>query len=126
MSARPNSTKVRRECFDRNKFTDPVSGRVLMTCYLCGLPIDPIRQKWDAEHVVRRVLSNDDGPGNVLPAHVECHKPKTADDIREHSKGVRTRDKHFGIVRKQGFRKVPEGYAYSWKAGRVVKIGEEI
>lgn len=125
MSPRPNSTKVRRECFDAHKFTDPLSGRIMLTCWICQGPIDPAREKWEAEHSVRRSVGGSDSPDNVLPAHTACHAPKTAKDITANSKGKRVRDKHFGIVRKQGFRKPPPGYKYSWKAQRMVKTEEE-
>lgn len=131
--SRPSSTKIRRECFERNRYTDPVSGRVMMDCYLCGVAIDVALSAtrnsphaWEAEHVIRRVLSKDDSPSNILPAHVSCHKPKTARDTTENSKGKRVHDKHYGITRKQGFRKPPEGYEYSWKAKRYVRIGEDV
>lgn len=126
MTPRPNSTKLRRAVFDRWKWTDPVTGRIMLTCHICTLPIDPAREKWDAEHIVRRVLSNSDCVENVMPAHVSCHGQKTRRDNSETAKGKRVHDKHYGITRKQGFRKPPEGYEYSWRARRVVKIGEDV
>jgi 5-methylcytosine-specific restriction endonuclease McrA len=124
MSSRPNSTKVRRECFDAHKWIHPVTGRIMLTCHICKGQIDPAREKWDAEHTIRRVLSDDDSPTNVLPAHEACHDVKTKTDITENSKGKRVRDKHYGIVRKQGFRKPPEGYVFDWRAKRYVKAEE--
>lgn len=126
MSPRPNSTKVRRECFDAHKWTHPVTGRIMLTCHICKGRIDPARDRWEAEHQTRRILSEDDSAANVLPAHVDCHKPKTAQDISENAKGKRVRDKHFNIRRKSGFRRAPEGYEYSWKAKRYVRVGEEV
>ena len=119
---RPSSTKVRRECFDAHKWTDPVTGRIMLTCHICGLPIDPVREKWEAEHVIRRVLSNDDSTANVKPAHPNgCHSAKTKIDNAENNKGKRVRDKHFNIERKAGFRKAPNGFKFNWKAGRYMK-----
>lgn len=104
MNRRPSSTKVRRECFDRCKYTDPVTGRIMMTCHICGLPIDPVRQKWEADHVTRRSLKGDDSPSNILPAHkTDCHSEKSRRDISDHAKGVRVRDRHFNIKQSSGF-----------------------
>lgn len=119
-----NSTRDRRVCFDANKWVD-AQGRTMLTCYLCQQPLDPAREKWEAEHTIRRILSEDDSPANLKPVHERCHKPKTATDIREHRKGVRTRDKHYGIKKKTGgFRKMPAGYKWDWAKRRAVKIDE--
>lgn len=126
MSSRPSSTKLRREVFDANKWTCSLTGRVMLTCHICGLPIDPVRENWDAEHIIRRVLSNDDSLENVKPAHAgECHKVKSATDIREHAKGRRTRDKHFKIERKRKKQWSMPGWKYNWATGRKEKIGAD-
>src|SRR5262245_61133143 len=118
---RPSSTRLRRECFDRHKRVDE-AGRIYLVCYLCGYRIDPAREKWEAEHTLRRSLGLEgrDDPENILPAHTACHKPKTKRDIKENSKGVRVRDKHFGIERPQGFRR-PADLKYDWKRRRYVR-----
>ena len=104
MSPRPSSTKTRRECFDRCKWTDPVTGRIMLTCHICGLPLDPARTKWEAEHVKRRALNGDDSPANILPAHEEgCHEEKTKADIRDNAKGKRVSDRHYNIKQSSGF-----------------------
>ncbi len=101
--SRPGSTKVRRACFDAHKWADEL-GKIWLTCHICQEPIDPAREKWDAEHVIRRVLSNDDSTANVMPAHKDgCHKEKTARDISENAKGIRVRDRHFNIKQSNGF-----------------------
>ena len=118
MSKRPSSTKLRREVFETHKWTDPVSGRIMMTCYICGFPLDPVRERWHAEHPTPHA----NGGTEVLPAHEDCHRPKTARDIKNIAKGRRTRDRHFGIKRSSGsFRKPPPGYKYDWSARRYVK-----
>lgn len=104
---RPSSTKLRRQCFDNHKYTDAL-GRIRMDCHLCNLPIDPVRDEWEAEHVLRRALGGElvpdiDGEGNVQPAHVDCHNRKTKVDVRENAKGKRMSDRHFGIKRSRGF-----------------------
>lgn len=97
MSVPRNSTRIRRECFEAHRWTDPVSGRIMLTCWICTLPIDPARQRWEAEHSVRRSVGGADDPTNVLPAHAECHAPKTVRDIKDNAKGKRVRDRHYGI-----------------------------
>src|SRR5689334_13147338 len=98
MSKRPSSTKLRRECFETHRFQNPLTGRWMLKCHLCGEDFEPARTPdWEAEHVTRRVLSNDDSTSNVLPAHFDCHKVKTKADIKEHSHQRRVSDRHFNI-----------------------------
>ena len=119
---RASSTKVRRECFDKHKWIGPVTGRVMLTCHICSGSIDPARDKWEAEHVVRRVLKPSDAPEDVLPAHAACHDIKTRIDNSETAKGKRVADRHYGIKRSSGsFRKAPPGFKYDWSARRYVK-----
>lgn len=100
---RPSSAKTRRACFEASKITDD-TGRIYMICHICGGVIDPAREKWEADHVIRRVLSGDDTASNLKPAHYKCHRVKSADDHSENAKGKRVADKHFGIDRKKGWR----------------------
>jgi len=94
---RPSSTKLRRVCFDAHKIVGDHG--TYMICHICKGPIWPAKgDKWEADHVIRRVLSADDSPENLRPAHTKCHRVvKTPDDIREHAKGKRVSDKHNGI-----------------------------
>ena len=116
MTARPSSTKIRRICFDDNKREDE-NGRVYMICHICNGPIWPSKgDAWEAEHVMRRCLSNDDSAANLRPAHVKCHKVKTAADVSENAKGKRVSDKVLGIERKSGWRRPPG--KFNWRSGR--------
>ena len=115
-----NSLKTRRECFEVHRWFDHL-GRARLTCHICLQPIDPAREQWDAEHVIRRVLKPSDSPEDVLPAHAKsCHPEKTAIDNRETAKGKRVRDRHFGIKRAKGFYK-SKGVKYDWSRGRYVR-----
>ena len=103
---RPSSTKVRRECFDANKYQCPLSKRWLMLCHICQLPIDVIKDgpnSWEAEHVLRRSLrrGDDDDIENIKPAHVSCHADKARDDVRDNAKGKRVEGDHFGFKRQK-------------------------
>lgn len=53
-------------------------------------------EKWELEHVVPWELTRDDSDENVRPAHVSCHKRKTASDVRGIRKADRIRAKHIG------------------------------
>lgn len=98
--ARPSGAqiKARRECFEAHKWADD-AGKIWLTCHICKGLIDPAREKWEAEHVIRRILKADDTPSNVWPAHVKCHAVKTVEDVKENAKGKRVHDRHFGITR---------------------------
>lgn len=90
--------KARRECFDAHKWADD-GGKIWLTCHICNGRIDPARERWDAEHVIRRSVGGSDKPSNVWPAHEKCHRVKTVDDVRENAKGKRVHDRHYGITR---------------------------
>ncbi len=124
MSTRPrNSLRTRRECFEKHRWTHSVTGRTMLTCHICKGPIWLGAEKWEAEHVIRRVLKESDSPEDVMPAHVLCHRPKTAADNRETAKGKRVSEFHHGI--KQQSRSVIPGSKRSpWKkkiSGEVVR-----
>lgn len=119
---RRSSTRVRREVFERCKWTDASTGRTMLTCHICGLPIDPAREPWEAEHVIRRALTNSDDPAGILPAHpTDCHSEKTRTDNRDNNKGRRVRDRHFNIKQSRGLRK-PKDVKFDWGCGRYVRI----
>ncbi len=104
MRSSSEQAKARRDCFAAHKWNDD-AGKVWLTCCICNGRIDPAREKWDAEHIVRHVLTNDNSADNVKPCHPKCHKTKTATDVAENAKGKRVSDKHFGIRQKRGWGK---------------------
>lgn len=113
MDKRPSSTALRRACFDANKKADS-AGRFYLVCHICSGPIWPQKgDAWEADHVLRRVLSEDDSTENLKPAHVKCHREKTKDDIRENAKGKRVRDKYMGFRRPT--RSMPGSRNSPWK-----------
>ena len=135
--SRPSSTRLRRQTFDAYKYQCPLSKRWLMDCYLCGFPIDVVKDgpdSWEAEHVKRRALADGnaemlaeiDSVENVKPAHAECHKPKTAIDVRDNAKGKRVSGKHFNVERRRKKPWKPSGMKYNWRNGRYEKqcVGE--
>lgn len=88
--------KARRQCFDAHKFID-ATGKVMMHCHICGYLIDPVKDPWDADHVLPHTFDGSDDPKNVRPAHVKCHQSKTKQDISKNAKSKRAKDKHVGI-----------------------------
>ena len=110
-----NSTKARRLCFTTHR--REVDGKTIMTCHLCSGPIDPLRDKWEADHIRRHAEGGEESAENLWPAHEKCHAEKSRKDTSEIAKGKRVSDKHFGIKQKTGFRKPPPGMKYDWKRG---------
>jgi hypothetical protein len=65
-------------------------------CYLCELPIKH-GEKWEAEHPEFRAGGGSDKIRDLRPAHVNCHKPKSAIDAATLAKTNRSRANHLGI-----------------------------
>lgn len=70
-------------------------------CHLCGGAIHP-GEAWEIEHVIALELSGDDTDANKRPAHVKCHKAKTADDAGKIAKAKRNEARHIGAKRPSG------------------------
>lgn len=67
-------------------------------CHICKCRIHAERgERWEVEHVEAREISGRDDWGNLRPAHVKCHKVKTAEDKRVIAKCNRIRNRHLGI-----------------------------
>lgn len=117
-----DSVKARRICFDAHKWLNHL-GHVRLTCHYCKLPIDPIKDRWRADHIHRFAEGGQDTAENLFPIHERCDADhKAPNDVREIAKGKRVRDRHYGIKRSSGtFRKAPPGFKYDWSARRYVK-----
>lgn len=63
-------------------------------CHLCGGKIDGTREAWELEHIIPIAMGGADDETNVAPAHVSCHKGKTATDKAQIAKANRVRAKH--------------------------------
>ena len=113
MSNQRNSVKDRRECFEKNRQTHPVTGRTVLECHICHNWIEPAAEPWIAEHPTPHA----NGGTETLPAHPECHDPKTRKDIRNIAKGKRISDRHFNIRRPRGFYR-PGNLKYNWLTRR--------
>jgi hypothetical protein len=74
------------------------------------MSIDPVRERWDAEHTSPHA----NGGTDVRPAHVACHRIKTStQDVPAIAKGKRVRDRHFGITQSASI--MPGSRRSRWK-----------
>ena len=122
---RRDSVKARRICFEAHRTTNHI-GRTILICHLNGCIIDPVRNPWRADHIRRWAEDGEDTPENLFPICERCDREdKAPKDTSAVAKGKRMGERHFGIRRATGFRKVPPGYKYDWKQRRVVKVEEE-
>lgn len=92
-----SSVKLRRICFDTHKYMSDALKHFVMDCYLCGGQIDPVREQWHCEHVLPRQAGGSDDADNLKPAHIECHKPKTAKETNIRAQVRRSADNHYGV-----------------------------
>jgi 5-methylcytosine-specific restriction protein A len=67
-------------------------------CHLCGVKIG-VGERWEVEHVIALSLGGEDRPENMKPAHVACHKVKSAKDAGDTARAIRRQAKHLGIKR---------------------------
>lgn len=71
-------------------------------CHICGLKIDGGHERWDVEHVIPLAMGGDEAKGskNLQPAHVKCHKAKSAVDVQHIGKAKRMQQRRAGIPKK--------------------------
>jgi 5-methylcytosine-specific restriction enzyme A len=102
LSKRPTwSAKDRAEIFRDN-------GGV---CHICTRKIAP-GEAWEVEHPKARGLGGSDKKADMRPAHVDCHKPKTANDIRIMRKADRQMKKGLGLKKPS---RLPGSRSGKWK-----------
>ena len=96
-------------------------------CYLCTRKIAH-GEAWDVEHITPKALGGTDDAPNLKPAHKDCHKPKTANDVKSIRKADRAGKKHAGIKspskwqtgRSSRFKKRLDGTVVDRKTGEPV------
>ncbi len=66
-------------------------------CHICSGKI--AGKKWEADHIIALINGGENRESNLAPAHVQCHKGKTAKDKAKKSKIARQRGKHNGSIR---------------------------
>lgn len=83
-------------------------------CHICGLLVDPVRNRWELDHVIPLAAGGTDDDDNLAPAHAKCHLEKTVKDVGEIAKGKRMRARHLG-TRTPPQRPVPGSRRSKWK-----------
>lgn len=67
-------------------------------CHICKTRINAeLGETWEVEHVLALEISGRDDWENLRPAHIACHKVKTADDKKKIAKANRVRANYLGI-----------------------------
>lgn len=70
-------------------------------CHICKLPIKAGKEKWEGDHVPALINGGENRESKIFPAHVHCHKGKTAQDVAEKAKTDAMRMKDIGIKREK-------------------------
>jgi len=65
-------------------------------CHICGGRIG-VGEAWEVEHIVPLAQGGEDGGDNLSPAHVKCHRGKTAKDAADTARAKRREAAHLGI-----------------------------
>lgn len=85
-------------------------------CHICGQKIDAGYEDWQVEHVIPLGMGGTEEvmDDNLQPAHVKCHRGKTAQDKGHMAKATRMQQRDMGI-KKQTRRPLPGSKASGWK-----------
>lgn len=85
-------------------------------CHICGQKIEGGREAWEVEHVIPLNMggTEDKMDENLQPAHVACHRAKTAQDARHMAKAERMQARGLGI-KKRTSRPLPGSRGGKWK-----------
>lgn len=93
-------------------------------CHVCNGKIT-VGEAWDIEHIIPLAQGGADDATNVAPAHVKCHRAKTAKDAGDTAKAKRREAKHKGFYRPRAA--MPGSKASGWRKrvdGTVERRGE--
>ncbi len=82
-------------------------------CYLSGAVIDPVKDRWELEHVIPLAGGGTDDDDNLRPVLAWAHLEKTKQDLARIAKGKRIEQKHKGAHRSA--RPMPGSRASRWK-----------
>lgn len=82
-------------------------------CYLSGQAIDPMRDRWELEHVIPLAGGGSDDDTNLRPVLAKAHLEKTRTDLARIAKGKRVTLKHLGA--KRSARPMLGGRSSKWK-----------
>lgn len=82
-------------------------------CYLSGSVIDPVKDRWELEHVIPLAGGGTDDDDNLRPVLAWAHLEKTRQDLARIAKGKRIEQRHKGAKRSQ--RPMPGNRDSKWK-----------
>jgi 5-methylcytosine-specific restriction endonuclease McrA len=92
------SKKTRALIFEREKGL----------CWICQQKI-MAGEEWHADHQLARELGGSDDASNLFPAHVQCHRLKSKEDVKLIAKGNRIRQKAgLDPIRRKARPKIPQ------------------
>lgn len=83
------------------------------TCHLCELPIDPVHDRHELDHVTPLWCGGSDDDDNLAPAHSRCHLEKSVGDLATKAKRDRidARNRQLKVAKKP----MPFGRNSPWK-----------
>lgn len=90
---KPLSRRARVRIFQKNEGI----------CYLCWLKIDPVKQRWVAEHIKPIWLGGADDESNMAPVHQQCAIDKTTSEAPIKAKSDRIIATRLGIRKRSAF-----------------------
>ena len=64
-------------------------------CHICSGKIT-VGEAWEVEHIIPLALGGDDHGANLQPAHVKCHRTKSAQDATNTARAKRREAKQLG------------------------------
>ena len=76
-------------------------------CHITALPIDPVKDAWEIDHIIPLWMGGMDEGDNMAPVLSWAHKQKTADEAGTRAKANRIKVKHFGAK--------PSKFKSKWK-----------
>ena len=76
-------------------------------CHVCGFEIDPVKEKWNADHVIPRAITGKDTLEQYKPAHDDCHGIKAKQDRKDIAKCDRNRVNNLGVPKTPKGRPLP-------------------
>lgn len=129
-----NSTRARRICFATHRTIHTLTGATVMICHVCRQYIEPVRDQWRADHIIRHAEGGEDTPENLWPICLGCDAGKggkAANDTKEVAKGKRTLDAVYQLkapprgqplsgTKRSGLKKTIDGRVIDRRTGQEV------
>lgn len=82
-------------------------------CWLCKIKIGPA-EPWDCDHQVSRELGGSDDDDNLAPAHKDCHREKSKQDVAMIAKSNRIRRANGPVELRKKRKAIPSPANHKW------------